>query len=82
MANGGLVAPAGSRLVAEAAALHAVPLLVCCGLYKLSPRFPSDADRLQDLRSPADIVPANLRTQRKPPVIGQSNNQLLTKSIH
>jgi len=38
MANGGLVAQIGTRLIAQSAQDRSVPVLVCCGLYKLSPR--------------------------------------------
>jgi translation initiation factor eIF-2B subunit beta len=34
-----------------------VPLIVCAAIYKLSPLFPSDLESLQELRSPAEILP-------------------------
>lgn len=57
MADGGLLATAGTRMLAQSAKNASVPLLVCCGLYKLSPRFASDTDLLQDMHSPAEILP-------------------------
>lgn len=69
MANGGLVAQAGTRIIAEAAKAHSIPVLVCCGLYKLSPRFPSDEDFLQELKSPADIISPDIRALRVTPDI-------------
>jgi len=57
MADGGLVAQSGTLSVAMAAKTYKVPLIVCAALYKLSPVFPSDLDQLQDLKSPAAILP-------------------------
>lgn len=56
MANGGLLAQAGTHLIAQAAKYHKVPVIVCCGLYKLCPVFPSNLDDLQELRSPTEIL--------------------------
>ena len=41
MANGGLIATAGSHLLALAAQHASVPLVACAGLYKLTPLYPS-----------------------------------------
>jgi len=57
MANGGVIAHAGSQAVALAAKHHSVPVVVCAGLYKLSPLYPSDLDRLIKLENPASILP-------------------------
>merc|ERR1711907_872683 len=57
LANGGLVAPAGLHVVAQAAKYHSVPVVVCAGLYKLSPLYPSDLDRLIKLENPSSILP-------------------------
>ena len=43
-ANGGLVAISGSNLVAAAAKHHSTPVVVCTGLYKLSPLYPYDSE--------------------------------------
>jgi len=56
MANGGLLAQAGTHLIAQAAKYYKVPVIVCCGLYKLSPRFPSNLDDLQELQSPSQVL--------------------------
>ena len=42
LANGGVMAAVGARLVALAAQRHAVPFVVLAGLHKLSPLFPHD----------------------------------------
>jgi translation initiation factor eIF-2B subunit beta len=39
MANGGIKAPAGSHSVALAAKHFAVPVIVCCPMYKLTPSY-------------------------------------------
>lgn len=46
LANGGLVAAAGTRVVANAARLHRVPVVVVSGIYKLSPVYPFDYEAL------------------------------------
>lgn len=43
-ANGGLVAVGGTYNVAAAAKHHAIPVVVCCGLYKVCPSYPYDTD--------------------------------------
>lgn len=40
MANGGLVAAAGARIIAKAAHKHRTPVIVLSGVYKLSPQYP------------------------------------------
>jgi len=55
MANGGLLAQAGTHILAQAAKYHSVPLMVCTALYKLCPIYPADHDL--ELRSPAEILP-------------------------
>lgn len=57
MANGGLIAPSGTHMVALAAHLHSVPFVVCTGLYKLCPMYPYDQDTFNDLTSPSAILP-------------------------
>ncbi|EFQ96744.1 translation initiation factor eIF-2B subunit beta [Nannizzia gypsea CBS 118893] len=46
LANGGLVAAAGSRVVASAAKVHKTPVVVVSGIYKLSPVYPFDYEAL------------------------------------
>jgi translation initiation factor eIF-2B subunit beta len=55
MANGGLLAQAGTHILALAAKYHSIPLLVCTALYKLTPIYPADHDL--ELRSPEEILP-------------------------
>jgi len=55
MANGGLLAQAGTHILAQAAKYHSVPLMVCTALYKLCPIYPADHDL--ELRSPAEVLP-------------------------
>ncbi|KAI9203971.1 uncharacterized protein BJ171DRAFT_507215 [Polychytrium aggregatum] len=43
-ANGGLVTVGGSLIMASAAKHHSTPVVVCAGLYKLSPLYPYDTD--------------------------------------
>lgn len=57
MANGGLVAPSGSHIVALAAQENSVPVVCISGLFKLCPMFPHDGeDTLNDLVSPASVM--------------------------
>lgn len=44
LGNGALMAAAGSKVVAKAAKVHQTPVIVLCGTYKLSPRYPYDQD--------------------------------------
>jgi translation initiation factor eIF-2B subunit beta len=46
LANGGLVAAAGTRVIARAAKVHQTPIVVVSGVYKLSPVYPFDFDSL------------------------------------
>eukprot|EP00656_Telonema_subtile_P008203 TRINITY_DN13840_c0_g1_i3.p1 TRINITY_DN13840_c0_g1~~TRINITY_DN13840_c0_g1_i3.p1 ORF type:complete len:338 (-),score=102.70 TRINITY_DN13840_c0_g1_i3:83-1096(-) len=57
MANGAVLSTAGSRAVAQAAHHFSVPVVVCTGMYKLSPLYPSDLDALIRLECPAQILP-------------------------
>ena len=56
MANGGLVATAGCHLLALAAQNASVPLVVCAGLYKLTPLFPSGPHSFNMLLSPHPML--------------------------
>lgn len=56
LANGGVIAAAGTALVAAAARKHAVPLVVLVGLHQLSPLFPHDpVVTMNDFRSPVRL---------------------------
>ncbi len=46
LANGGLVAAAGARIIAKAANMHQTPVVVLSGVYKLSPLYPFDVEEL------------------------------------
>ncbi|MCJ1355378.1 MAG: GCD complex subunit gcd7 [Icmadophila ericetorum] len=46
LANGGLVAAAGTKAIAKAASLHRTPVVVLSGVYKLSPIYPFDFEGL------------------------------------
>lgn len=57
LANGGLIAPSGSHMVALAAAHNSVPLVCLTGMFKLCPMYPHEGqDTLQDLVSPSSII--------------------------
>ncbi|ORX89536.1 translation initiation factor eIF-2B beta subunit [Basidiobolus meristosporus CBS 931.73] len=56
LANGGLIAVAGSQTIATAAKHHSTPVAVCTGLYKLSPQFPYDPDTLNMCVSPNPVL--------------------------
>lgn len=57
LANGGVMAPVGTAVVAMAAKKHAVPFVVLVGMHKLSPLFPHDPDvNFNEFKSPAGIV--------------------------
>jgi translation initiation factor eIF-2B subunit beta len=46
LANGGLVAGAGARVIAQAARAHQTPVVVLSGVYKLSPIYPFAVEEL------------------------------------
>ncbi len=56
IANGGLVAAAGARVVAKAAKVHTVPVIVISGVYKLSPEYPFEFESLIEYGDPGPIV--------------------------
>eukprot|EP00158_Paraphelidium_tribonemae_P003571 Partr_v1_DN26234_c1_g1_i1_m48489 putative translation INITIATION FACTOR len=56
LANGGLIAQSGSHLVAAAARYHHIPVVVCTGLYKLSPLQPFDEDSFKMCVKPDPIM--------------------------
>jgi len=56
MANGGLIAVSGTHSIAAAAHYHATPVVVCTGLYKLSPLFPTDHELLNMCISPSAVT--------------------------
>ena len=46
LANGGLIAAAGAKMIAQAAQAHRTPVVVLSGIYKLSPIYPFDTEDL------------------------------------
>ncbi|ORZ41749.1 hypothetical protein BCR44DRAFT_31099 [Catenaria anguillulae PL171] len=56
LANGGLVAVAGSAQLAAAAKHYSVPVVVVAGLYKLTPTHPFDLDALTRMSAPSSVV--------------------------
>jgi translation initiation factor eIF-2B subunit beta len=57
MANGGLISPSGSHVVALAATQHSVPVVCITGMFKLCPQFPHEGqDTLNDLVSVSSIM--------------------------
>jgi translation initiation factor eIF-2B subunit beta len=46
LANGGLVAACGAKMIAQAAKMHQTPVVVLSGVYKLSPIYPFDVSEL------------------------------------
>lgn len=57
LANGSLIAAAGSATIARAARAHRVPVVVLSGVYKLSPVYPFDSDELIESGDPGKVVP-------------------------
>ncbi|XP_049849805.1 translation initiation factor eIF-2B subunit beta-like [Schistocerca gregaria] len=56
MASGGLVARSGSHMLIEAAKYHSVSVVVCTGIYKLSPLYVHDLDTFNELHSPSEVL--------------------------
>lgn len=54
--NGGMVASAGARLIAKAAQAHKIPVIVLCGVYKLSPEYPFDIESLIEYGNPSKVL--------------------------
>ena len=56
LANGGLVAAAGARVLAKAANTHRTPVIVLNGVYKLSPVYPFDIESLMESGDPGGVI--------------------------
>lgn len=56
IANGGLVAAAGARIIAKAAQRHRTPVIVLSGIYKLSPEDPFEFDSLIEYGDTGKII--------------------------
>ncbi|KAF7172017.1 hypothetical protein CNMCM5623_004263 [Aspergillus felis] len=57
LANGGLVAAAGTRVIARAAKVHQTPVVVVSGVYKLSPVYPFDFESLIEYGDASKVIP-------------------------
>jgi translation initiation factor eIF-2B subunit beta len=55
LANGGLVAAAGAKTIAQAARVHRTPVVVVTGVYKLSPIYPFDFESLIEYGDPSKV---------------------------
>ena len=57
LANGGIIAAVGTRMLAMAAAKHAVPFVVLTGLHKLTPTFPQQSNMvMNDFFEPESLI--------------------------
>ncbi|KAH8425747.1 translation initiation factor eIF2B subunit beta [Aspergillus melleus] len=56
LANGGLIAAAGTRVIARAAKVHQTPVVVVSGVYKLSPVYPFDFDSLIEFGDSSKVI--------------------------
>lgn len=57
LANGGLVAAAGTRVIARAAKVHQTPVVVVSGVYKLSPVYPFNFESLIEYGDASKVIP-------------------------
>jgi translation initiation factor eIF-2B subunit beta len=56
IANGGLVAAAGARIIAKAAHKHRTPVIVLSGVYKLSPEYPFEFESLIEYGDSSKVI--------------------------
>ncbi|PQE13270.1 translation regulator gcd7 protein [Rutstroemia sp. NJR-2017a WRK4] len=56
IANGGLIAAAGARIIAKAARVHKTPVIVVSGVYKLSPEYPFEFESLIEYGDPGNVI--------------------------
>ncbi|RDW61089.1 hypothetical protein BP6252_12472 [Coleophoma cylindrospora] len=56
IANGGLIAAAGARIIARAAKVHKTPVIVVSGIYKLSPDYPFEFESLIEYGDPGSVI--------------------------
>jgi translation initiation factor eIF-2B subunit beta len=56
IANGGLIAAAGARVIAKAARMHRTPVIVVSGIYKLTPEYPFEFNSLIEYGDASKIV--------------------------
>ncbi|KAL8926449.1 MAG: hypothetical protein Q9208_002992 [Pyrenodesmia sp. 3 TL-2023] len=55
LADGGLVAAAGAKVITKAARMHRTPVVVLSGIYKLSPMYPFDPGALIEHGDPSQV---------------------------
>ena len=56
LANGGVVAAAGAKVIATAARMHRKPVIVLGAVYKLSPVYPFDIDSFMENGNPGRVI--------------------------
>ena len=56
LANGGLVAASGAKMIAQAAQAAQVPVVVLTGIYKLSPIYPFDLEEMIEWGDPGRVA--------------------------
>jgi translation initiation factor eIF-2B subunit beta len=56
MAKGGFISGSGIHQMCLAAKYFSVPVVVICGLYKMTPVFPVDQDSFNNLGNPKDVL--------------------------
>ena len=56
LANGGLVAASGAKMIAQAAQAAQVPVVVLTGIYKLSPIYPFDLEDMIEWGDPGRVA--------------------------
>ncbi|KAI8873654.1 nagb/rpia/CoA transferase-like protein [Ramicandelaber brevisporus] len=57
LADGSLIAEAGSHIMANAAKYFSIPVIVLSGIYKISPQFPFNKDAFNVFASPDAVLP-------------------------
>jgi translation initiation factor eIF-2B subunit beta len=57
LADGGILADAGTHMLALSSRSFSVPFVVCTGLYKLSPMYSVDQETFTEYRSPQEVIP-------------------------
>ena len=58
MANGGIIADSGAYSIAIAAQEHSIPVILVSAMYKLTPMYPFDPMKLNELLAPSMIMTA------------------------
>ena len=75
LADGGVMAPVGTGMVAAAAKRHNVPFVVLVGIYKLSPHFPHEPGvTFNDFKEPSDVLPYDDEAVLEAEMAGTANH--------